>query len=276
MGDSDVEPSTDSVDPQANSDSEKDKPPSNIGFPPQIPPPDEHNRKTTNCKPDQTPLWKIVLEVGAVAVGIAVAMIYYGQLKVMRGQLGEIIRQFLEIQKSANANVKSADQTEKSVSAATANFKLDQRAWVGIVGESGALIANAPLLARLILRNSGKTPAIDTRIETDSGTKVQHQKRRFIRSKNFHSETLGLIPPNSDTGITLQEEWGTWGFPSQKDLMLVTMGQETPFIFGQIWYKDIFDKTREHWVTFCFDIHLAIMNPVPVPGQPVKFGQETA
>jgi hypothetical protein len=44
-----------------------------------------------------------VLEVGAVAVGLIVACIYYGQLRVMRGQLGEIIKQFSELKQSADA-----------------------------------------------------------------------------------------------------------------------------------------------------------------------------
>jgi hypothetical protein len=44
--------------------------------------------KTEHCRPDQTPRQKYALEGFAIAVALAVAWIYGGQLSVMKGQLG--------------------------------------------------------------------------------------------------------------------------------------------------------------------------------------------
>jgi hypothetical protein len=85
----------DSVDPKSKPDTPATETQSNPDLIPEIPPSVEHKTERTHSNPDPTPLWKIVLEVGAVAVGIVVACIYYGQLDVMRGQLGEIIKQYL-------------------------------------------------------------------------------------------------------------------------------------------------------------------------------------
>jgi hypothetical protein len=98
-------------------------------------------------------------------VGIIALCIYGGQLKVMRGQLGEIIRQFPEIQKSANANVKAADQTEKAVKNAAVDFRLDQRAWIGIDfpilnAVRGADKKQITVTIQASIKNTGKTPAL--------------------------------------------------------------------------------------------------------------------
>lgn len=116
-------PNANSVDPKNNSSTPATESPRNPDLIPQIPPPVKGNQETTHCKPDQTPLWKMILETGAVFVGLYVAGIYHGQLVVMQGQLGEIIKQYPELQKSAIA-AKSAADTARDT------FVVGQRPWV--------------------------------------------------------------------------------------------------------------------------------------------------
>jgi hypothetical protein len=108
-------PHIDSVDPQGNPDSLAAESPRDSDLVPQV----------TQCKPDQTPLWKMVLETFAVIVGIVVAGIYYGQLYVMRGQLGEIIKQYPELKKSADAAKEASDTAHDTM-------VLSERPWVKI------------------------------------------------------------------------------------------------------------------------------------------------
>ena len=115
-------PNIDSVDPQGNPNTPPAKTPEHLDLIPQVPPPIESDRETTYCKPDQTPLWKMILETAAVFLGLYVAGIYHGQLNVMQGQLGEIIKQYPELQKSADAAKTAAELAE-----------LSERPWIKIV-----------------------------------------------------------------------------------------------------------------------------------------------
>lgn len=140
--------------------------------------PDDGKGKADNTKNEADELarefrvaekWVIGTNITLAIIGIAALCIYHGQLDVMRGQLGEIIRQFPEMQKSANANVKAADQTEKAVNNAADDFRLDQRAWVGVdfsklTGEWSADKKQITFTADATLKNTGKTPALHVSI----------------------------------------------------------------------------------------------------------------
>jgi hypothetical protein len=230
----------DSANPQDDANGERDKPPNNVGFPPLIPPPAEHKPETTYCKPDQTPLWKIVLEVGAVAVGIVVAMIYYGQLEVMRGQLGEIIKQFPEIQRTASATVKAADQTERAVNNSKILFELDERGWVGIRSAD---------LKGFIFTNFGKSPALY--VTSEGGISFAYKREKIMPTwvKRFYTVNeeqilnfgplfpgqTGALPPPID--ITKNVFWAD-----------VQRGTKFLYFFGRIHY---FTMDKWHDTTFC-------------------------
>jgi hypothetical protein len=122
-----------------------------------MPPPVHHKTERSYSNPDPTPLWKIMLEVGAVAVGIIVAGIYYGQLCVMRGQLGEIIKQYPELQKSAEA-AKSAAETANST---LQEIRNSERPWLTVRQcDITTLELNKKVEGRVVFVNSGKSIAI--------------------------------------------------------------------------------------------------------------------
>lgn len=184
-----------SVDPKSNSSTPPAQPPHNPDLIPEIPPPVYSKPKTTNCKPDQTPFWKIILETAAVFVGLYVAGVYHGQLAVMQGQLGEIIKQYPEIKKTADSanttliegRFTSAEQLRKLgeyiVQAQTANkIAFDaNRAWIGSLPgplgkdfpkeleiQEGHDASGAFVSIRYIwnFKNSGKRPGRIEKFET--------------------------------------------------------------------------------------------------------------
>jgi hypothetical protein len=113
-----------SVDPKSNPGEENQGAPADMNVVSEIPPAVAHKKKTTHYKPDQTPLWKIIFEAGAIAVGITVAVIYYAQLGVMRR-----------------------------------SSEIDQRAWLGVEAKAKPIAHGQPVTADLKITNFGKTPA---------------------------------------------------------------------------------------------------------------------
>jgi hypothetical protein len=153
------DPSIDSVDPKSNSDTPPAETPRKPDFVPQIPPSIEGNQETTRCKPDQTPWWKMILETAAVFIGIYVAGIYHGQLSVMQGQLGEIIKQYPELHTSAEAAKSAADTAARQL-------ELTERPWVFV--KSARVVSplvfsggGASVVFEIVLKNVGPSPATD-------------------------------------------------------------------------------------------------------------------
>src|SRR6266852_3720430 len=100
-----------------------------------------------------------------VVVGIYALYIYYGQLRVMRGQLGEIIRQYPEIKKSADAAKSAADTADATLKSSQKSFIIDQRPYIVVDENSPFFLEHSPaagqqILANVYLKNIGRTPAV--------------------------------------------------------------------------------------------------------------------
>jgi hypothetical protein len=78
--------------------------------------------------------------------------VYYGQLQVMRGQLGEIVRQYPELNKSADAAKGAADS-------AANQLELSERPWIKIVGVR--TLGDNPIIPALSFQRIGPTNAIN-------------------------------------------------------------------------------------------------------------------
>jgi hypothetical protein len=252
---------TDRVDPKRNAGKPPAEPPHNPDLVPQVPPPVAHKTERTYSSPDPTPLWKIVLEIGAVAVGIVVAWIYYGQLDVMRGQLGEIIKQYSEIKKSADANVKAADQTEKAVNNAATNFRLDQRAWVGAKEPK---VDTSPVTHGITfmsgITNTGKTPAFITNIRYNAkffdGYRTEIPANPPYSSKTTFRRSM-VVFPNTGREFGMGPEYGT------NDLNDVMLQKKTLSYYGVIEYTDIFGHS--HFTKFCYQYVWSILTHWQLP-----------
>jgi hypothetical protein len=248
----------DSVAPNGSPNRPPAETPQQPDFIPQVPPPVTHKTERTYSSPDPTPLWKIILEVGAVAVGIGVALIYYGQLQVMRGQLGEIIRQFPEIQKSAKAARDSADLSQKTLNETTKNFRIDERAWLapGIIKESTPINPQSGhAMCNFSIGNFGKTQALKLQGKLmaavlPKGTK--HIPFESAISVPFNPSVIyPNIPQEYGVGIVRQFEAGKWGGVTWDQIIPSLHNGEASLLgYGKISYQDIFDNTV-HVVTFC-------------------------
>jgi hypothetical protein len=123
------DPRIDSVDPKKNASTPPAEPVRNPNFVPEIPPAVEgHRETTTHCKPDQTPVWKMLVETAAVFLGICVAYIYGGQLAVMRWTLeqmrqsnAEATNQVWQAIGNINWMARSMDSSQKQAQAAMDN-----------------------------------------------------------------------------------------------------------------------------------------------------------
>ena len=78
------QPLTNTVSPEAATDTETDERPPDTPSGSQIPPAPPPKCNAEHCRPDQTPWWKYMMELAAILVGIAVASIYYRQLDTMQ------------------------------------------------------------------------------------------------------------------------------------------------------------------------------------------------
>lgn len=115
-------------------------------------------------------------------IGIVALCIYGGQLRVMKGQLAEIIRQYPQLEKSARASADSATAAKDGVKAANDSvdaikrqMRQDQRAWVKVEPRGNPvaggdptnpqfnlqLSSAEPVVIPIRIMNTGKTPAID-------------------------------------------------------------------------------------------------------------------
>jgi hypothetical protein len=248
------QPKIDSVAPEHASTRENQEAPQDISLISETTPSPKSQKETSYSRPDQTPLWKMVLETAAVFVGIYVAYIYHGQLVVMQGQLGEIIKQYPEIQISANANVKVANETEIAVKDAADNFRIGQRAWAGV----GMFVVTPKpngtpdnlIPYKLASTNTGLTPALDFYIEqvvmikdrpylieSDfSEATIRRLKdidKRVDPNRHSHNPVLPNVAPNTSQTFY-------WPIPPANKHL---------FIAGTAYYKDIFG--HPHKTLFC-------------------------
>lgn len=82
--------SIDRIAPQSETDQKSSQTPINPPLGPNIPPPPRCKKPSKECRPDQTPVGKHVLEVLAAGILAAYTVAAFWQLDAMRGQLGQM------------------------------------------------------------------------------------------------------------------------------------------------------------------------------------------
>jgi len=272
-------PSIDGVGPEGDSSAPPKDSPHKSDLIPQEPPSIERKEETTYCKPDQTPFWKMLIETAAVFVGLYVASIYHGQLSVMQGQLGEIIRQFPEIQKSANAatsaNIAAHDALTRS-----------NRPWLGVE----SLRVTAPIgftkagsgkdityfisgSLEITIKNFGSSPALSVRnfIEAYDPTFLNETfdpSDPFAPLRKFGEGACALADGNEftkknprmyggsifPTQTTTYTSYGIPGF-AKRELAAGDFMQ----LVGCISYRDQFRETTHH-------THYCVLAPIGTLG----------
>lgn len=123
-----------------------------------------------------------------------------------------------------------------------ANFKIDNRAWVMPFEYKKTTDFNKNVIgANMFYKNTGKTPALDLQVFVGWAAGESLIPKRDIPSDN--SPKFALAPDgvgNSAPNIPPAVVKG------------VTIGNPGGFIFGTIWYKDVFGYA--HWNQYCVGI----------------------
>lgn len=183
-------------------------------------------------------------------IGIVALCIYYGQLEIMRGQLGEIIKQYPELQKSADASKSAADISAKQLKMFEQQMTLEQRAWIGLIGIDGEPVLDKPFFVHGMFRNTGKSPALHvTFIAAVEGVKRGELPDIEGESKQ-ESQGSGVVAPGAELHFTGSPLVGPEAPIMRKELFdQWKSGQFRICAHGIIKYWDIFGV--KHWVTFC-------------------------
>jgi hypothetical protein len=227
-----------SITPQANTDQERGQPPVDPPLGPDVKLTPEHQQDSKHCRPDQTPIGKYILEVLAAGILAVYTVAAIQQLGVMRGQLGEIVKQYPELQKSAGA-------ARDAVTLARDSMHLDQRAWLAAtVAEPVAIPEQrGRVTAILVLQNTGKTPALALKgwARLQDIWSVGQEKPEFFKhdSSNDTPIDMPVLIPNALARLSLHGQTNQFGF--EKDNFYVN---------GEVRYCDVFNEA--HFVNFCF------------------------
>ena len=160
--------------------------------------PNNGKRKTDDTKNEADELarefraaekWVIGTNTVLAVIGIFALCIYYGQLKVMRGQLGEIIKQFPELQKSANAAKSAGETADSTLKDAEKHFRIEQRPYMIVRdptinaideivgGGNGLTIATIANIGKGVAFDEYGLPAVDI-IDFDLGPKLPSETER--------------------------------------------------------------------------------------------------
>lgn len=222
-----MEKDCDGINHNDNPDDKSTETKSNHDLIPEVPPPITHKteRERTYNKPDPTPLWKIVLDVGAIVIGIIVASIYYCQLVAMREEL---------------------KQTKIEVHNSADNFKAQERAYI-VVDHIQAIKARDPFCfndSRMCLEvwynNGGATPA-----------KIVRRSLYATSSPNAKTQVEGMIvpfAPDSDNMVPMSAGKHRWDEPIESRESNILKGEI--WAYGAVQYYDLFKGY--HVTRFCF------------------------
>lgn len=223
---------SDSVNPESKAATPPSEAPRQPIVIPEVPPPVALKKETTYSHPDPTPLWKIILEIGAVAVGSLVAIIYIGQLCQM------------------------IKQNELTRNALLAN----QRPWLGNDGPATLTIDSveadyASGRFTFTVKNFGPSPALSV------GQGIQPFVRSAEGAKNNSYDFDKAREQACGAAYTNAFIAGTSIFPQQTftythsggfNVQGITPQNQLILIEGCIAYRDQFDPTKTtHYTSFC-------------------------
>jgi len=207
-----AQPATGGLDPKTTANDKGQESKGAAQFLPKINPTPAEHKERRECRPDQTPRGKMVLEIGAVAVGVVVAFIYFCQLQTMREALA-----------------------------------VDQRAWVG--SKTFAILnlpfePSKPIQIGLDYWNFGKTPALKVSGFVQPDLVVSDAQVNFSKwGEPLEAERSVMFPGSSNHLLRTFQ-----GIPDPV-FSDFTQGKSFLYIYGNIGYDDIFGF--HHWTHFC-------------------------
>jgi hypothetical protein len=144
----------------------------------------------------------------------------------------------------------SVEQSKTSLTAAIDANRLDQRAWIGIVGHSGPIIKSGERIKfTTAILNTGKTPAIEVTGHVGSFSFAAAERFRPVYtdslSSNRQGPSVSIMMPNQQQTIETNGHVPM----NQLEIDRLKAGAEILYFFGEMCYKDVFK--RQHYVSWC-------------------------
>lgn len=180
--------------------------------------------------------------------GVIGAIIFGGQLTVMRRQWNEMKSAGAYTKTAADAAMLSAEVSKLSVVAV-------QRAFVFVTAikpSQAADIRSNDVIGwnfDVQLENSGDTPATNVIARISHKTFNDDLPDDFDFADFEAKDIPGFIPPRSTITMTV-------GQPIN-EIEAVTQNKKRLFLWGWVEYDDIFEGTPRHRVDYCFEIKIS-------------------
>jgi hypothetical protein len=130
------------------------------------------------------------------------------------------------------------------------DFRTDQRSWVGVTGweSPSKLEIGAPLVLKIVFKNTGKTPASNVRFVGVADPRPSGSGPDFNYSGHNEIATdLGFLSPGADF---VGRYVATQGNLTEAGYDDITTGRWAVYVHGKGEYDDIFGC--HHWITYCF------------------------
>lgn len=186
-------------------------PPKEPSLIPNVAPTPPSNDKTETCGYPRTPWWKTLAELIGISAVIAYAIVSYFQWQA-------------QIQ----------------------NMRIDQRAWVGVVGVKSFDFKVGPGFSiPFDMTNSGKTPALN--VHSEVALKSVEKEKEFVATYDEPrplKPSFEVVQPQMHMILsTLPTDVSDLQFGDIENFRGILYG------YGKITYNDIFGK--EHHTTFC-------------------------
>jgi hypothetical protein len=146
--------------------------------------------------------------------------------------------------KSARAAQDGVALTRKSVEDAARSFQVGERAWLTV--KEISIEVNVGGESRITARftNTGKTPALHVRVVTRVQWGPSATEKPDFHYSETDAEGESIVSPTGETAIE-ETKWA----PSPADVENLKSGKMALFVFGSVYYKDIFN--RPHRTDYC-------------------------
>jgi hypothetical protein len=211
-----LEPLLDGVPSESTTSQESIEAESEIALPAKTTPSPSGQQEACYCKPNQTPLWKILIETGAVFVGICAVVIISEQLYVLERQMIVVQRSWLQVKMTNDPTLKDTKDR---------------------------------IIVRVI--NKGNTPAGKIAVQSAFEVVPYHKGPSFDYSRTHNTTTVPIMFQQGDAEI-LTKLYTSDGALTQvtdaqpRDLV---SGQSYLTVYGTVTYEDNFGAW---WTHFCF------------------------
>ena len=140
----------------------------------------------------------------------------------------------------------SVRQSRAALQGTLTMFRNDQRAWVGAMRPHGEIVPDSPLKVTIILKNLGRTPALNVR---PKGRLHWQPFTEPFKPHDLSTDTssgCGVLQPSEEVTLPFVEANPL----TKEEVGSIISGQFTLYVYGEVTYADVFGK--HHRLKFAY------------------------